>query len=241
MREVLRRHPERENALFRLAQVLENQKKWDEAIATYRQLLQAHPNHAAGHNFLGILLARCLNFDEAMEHFRTFLKLQPKRASGYHNMAVATVDQEKLVEGLAHFDEAIRLDPEYAEAHKGKSMALLKLGQFAEGWAEYEWRWRCKDLSPLRSPRPLWDGSPLQGQTILLHSEQGLGDTLQFVRYAALVKDQGGMVVLACPPSLIPLLRSCPGIDRLISRKANCRRTMSICLCSACRASCART
>ena len=220
LREILRQHPGQPDSLLRLAQILEGQKNWDEAIATYRQLVEARPDHADAHNFLGILLAKQMNFDEAINHFHTFIKLQPGRSAGHHNLGVASVDQNKVVEAMPHFDDALRLDPGHAEAHKGKGMALLKLGQFNEGWAEYEWRWRCKDLPPLRSPRPQWDGSPLQGQTILLHSEQGLGDTLQFVRYVSLVKEQGGTVILACPTPLLPLLRNCPGIDRLISRKS---------------------
>jgi tetratricopeptide (TPR) repeat protein/predicted O-methyltransferase YrrM len=218
LREILRHHPEQMDSLFHLAQALEKQSQWDEAIATYQRLLQFHPEHAEAHNFLGIQLARQQNFEEATKHFDLFLKLQPGRASGYHNLGVASVDQEKVVEAIPHFDEAIRLDPHHAEAHKGKAMAQLKLGQFTEGWDEYEWRWRCKDLPPLNSQRPLWDGSPLHGRTILLHCEQGMGDSLQFIRYAPLVKEQGARVVLICPPQLIQLFRTCPGIDRLISR-----------------------
>ena len=101
-------------------------------------------------------------------------------------MAVACTDQDRLDEGIPYFDEAIRLDPEHAEAHKGKAMAMLKLGRLpGKAGPSMSGAWRCKDLIALRSPRPLWDGSPLEGKTILLHSEQGIGDTIQFVRYCA--------------------------------------------------------
>jgi hypothetical protein len=103
---------------------------------------------------------------------------------------------------------------------------LLLLGRFAEGWAEYEWRWKSKDFvgtisSRSLSPETLWDGSPLRGRTILLHQEQGLGDTLQFVRYAALLKEKGaGKVVVGCPPELLRLLQRCAGVDQAVTEIA---------------------
>src|SRR4029077_8450549 len=84
-------------------------------------------------------------------------------------------------------------------------------------WEEFEWRWRDTDFAR-EIDRPLWDGSPLEGRTILLFAEQGVGDTLQFIRYAPLVKERGGPVIVACQRALLPLLESCPGIDRLVAR-----------------------
>src|SRR5262249_46945800 len=98
------------------------------------------------------------------------------------------------------------------------AVVWLLLGKFAEGWPEYEWRWRCKRFAVAARPfrQPLWDGSRLDGRTILVHTEQGYGDILQFVRYAALVKQRGGTVLLASPAALPPLLASCAGLDRLL-------------------------
>src|SRR5207302_4380262 len=110
-----------------------------------------------------------------------------------------------------------QLRPDYAAAHMGRALMLLALGKFEEGWPEYEWRWKCKEFSTPPYQQPLWDGSPLDGRTILLHAEQGLGDTLQFIRYAPLVKERGGRVVVACQAALVPLLANCPGMDRLIA------------------------
>jgi hypothetical protein len=95
-------------------------------------------------------------------------------------------------------------------------MAWLLGGHFERGWPEYEWRWRGNEavFAPLN--QPLWDGSALEGRTILLHAEQGLGDTIQFIRYARLVRARGGTVVVACPTPLIQLLTGCAGIDQLI-------------------------
>jgi hypothetical protein len=94
-------------------------------------------------------------------------------------------------------------------------MLLLLEGNFAQGWPEYDWRRWHKDVArPF--PQPLWDGSPLKGRTLLLHAEQGLGDTLQFIRYSARVPRDGGRVVLECQPALLPLLRGLPGLDQVL-------------------------
>ena len=89
-------------------------------------------------------------------------------------------------------------------------------GDFEKGWSEYEWRWRCSTVLPRPFPQPLWQGEPLDGRTILLHAEQGLGDTLQFVRYAPMVKQRGAEVIVSCQKPLLSLLKSCPGIDSLL-------------------------
>jgi hypothetical protein len=137
------------------------------------------------------------------------------------NLGNALLAQGKTAEAMATYDEILRRRPDSPEAHMARALALLVRGDYDEGWKEYEWRWRCKEFGGLPYPKPLWDGSPLGGRTILLHGEQGLGDTLQFVRYAALVKERGGTVVLACPKVLTRLLTSCPGVDRVVAQGAD--------------------
>ena len=112
----------------------------------------------------------------------------------------------------------LRLKPAYAEAHKNLGILWLLQGDFARGWPEYEWRWRTKEFAPYVLPLPRWDGSPLQGKTILLSAEQGLGDTIQFIRYAPLVKQRGGTVLLQCPPALRGLLEGVAGVDRVLAQ-----------------------
>ncbi len=101
----------------------------------------------------------------------------------------------------------------------GRALALLTLGDYPRGFAEYEWRWKTKRLagSPTYQ-QPLWDGSPLDGKTILLHAEQGLGDMVQFLRFVPVVKDRGGRVIVASQKPLVPLLAACPWIDQLIAQ-----------------------
>ncbi|MBT3355618.1 MAG: hypothetical protein HN402_11940 [Candidatus Scalindua sp.] len=113
---------------------------------------------------------------------------------------------------------AIELEPEYAEAHLNRSFALLLIGNYKDGWIENEWRLQAKAHRLRKFNKPQWDGSPLNGKTILIHAEQGFGDTIQFIRYLPMVQAQGGNVVFECHKSLIRLLRNYEGIDKLIER-----------------------
>ena len=121
-----------------------------------------------------------------------------------------------MEEAIASFEECLRLDPSCADTHKNLALALLLTGNFDKGWPEYEWRNRCERAGNRTWTQPLWEGGSLVGRTILLHAEQGLGDTLHFIRYASLVKERGGTVLVEVPSVLVPLLRRCSGIDRLI-------------------------
>ena len=103
-----------------------------------------------------------------------------------------------------------------ADAHLNLAQGLLRSGNFAEGWAEYEWRWQRKGMAEAVLDQPRWTGSPLTGRAILLRSEQGFGDLLQFVRYADLLHRRGGTVIVESPPALASLMRSCPGVDRVV-------------------------
>ena len=92
------------------------------------------------------------------------------------------------------------------------------MGRFEQGWPGYEWRWKCKEFGSLPPFQPpLWDGSSLDGRTILVHAEQGLGDTLQFIRYVPSLHQRGGRVILMCQPPLVRLLTRSPGIERLLA------------------------
>jgi hypothetical protein len=99
-----------------------------------------------------------------------------------------------------------------------RSLAWLGNGDFTRGWPEYEWRWKVKPLRNKPSIGPRWDGTSFEGKTLLITAEQGLGDTVNFIRYAPLAKSRGGKVVFDCPQPLSALLETCPGIDKLVTR-----------------------
>ena len=135
---------------------------------------------------------------EAEACCRQALELESTNAEVHNNFGHFLRDLGRHAGSLASYQRALALHGHFPEARFNASMVMLLLGDYERGWTEYEWRRQLKLLQLPTYPQPPWDGSALAGQTILLHTEQGLGDTLQFVRYAPLVKQQGGTVLLDC-------------------------------------------
>src|SRR5262245_45065940 len=202
-----------------LANVLINQGKPDEAFPVYRQALRLQPHEAVFHSNLAHTLTLLGRPDEAEVSCRQALRLRPDFSDAHHNLAITLAAQGRFDEALAANAEALRLQPESPGARNCRALWWLQRGDFERGWPEYEWRWKIRGVSRRSFRQPDWDGSPLDGRTILVHAEQALGDTLQFIRYAPLVRQRGGTVIVECQAPLLPLLRSCPGIDRLVAHK----------------------
>ena len=152
-----------------------------------------------------------------MANYRQALFLKPGFAEAYNNLGLALQGQRKLDEAMANFRQAVLLKPDFAERTFTSPCPGFS-GRLSEGWPEFEWRWQANYMkSGLRNFRqPLWQGNSLRNATILLHAEQGLGDTIQFIRFAALVKERIGNVLCECPAVLVRLLQSCADIDKVI-------------------------
>jgi Flp pilus assembly protein TadD len=192
----------------------------DEAIAVYRQAIALGPQDAKAHYNMGVALERKRQLDEAIAAYRQAIRLQPDFAEAHNNLGNGLIDKGQLDEAIAACRQAIALKPDYAEAHKNLSVAMLARGDFQQGWEEYEWRWKCKgSLSPLGNlPQPRWDGRPLEDRTLLLYTEQGLGDALQFIRYVPLVARRGGRIVLECQAELQRLFQTIAGGCQIVAR-----------------------
>jgi tetratricopeptide (TPR) repeat protein len=217
--QALRLEPGYAEAHNNLGHLLREQGQLAEALACYRQALRHKPDYAEAYNNLGNVLQEQGQLAEAQACYQQAVRLKPEYAAAHSNLGVALVGQGQLAEALACYEQSLRLQPNYAEAHWNRAHAWLLGGNYEQGWPEYEWRCQVKAFAPPRFPQPLWDGSPLHGQTILLYAEYGLGDTLQFIRYAALVHERGGSVLVACQPPLVSLLSRCPGIERVLSQE----------------------
>jgi tetratricopeptide (TPR) repeat protein len=217
-REAIRLKPDYAEAFASLAAVLVNRERLDEGMAAARQALRLQPDCAMAWWVLGLAYLANLETSEALRHFDAAVRLKPRFTDAHWARGVALLTENRAQEALAAFDIALQITPDHPEAHFGRSRAFLALGNLEAGFPEYEWRRECKEFVPriIVVAGPKWDGSPLEGRTILLHVEQGLGDTLHFVRYAPLVKNKGGMVIMECQPALTRLLERTPGIDRLI-------------------------
>ncbi|HEV2947630.1 MAG TPA: DUF6165 family protein, partial [Gemmataceae bacterium] len=196
---------------------LQRQVKLAEAVPAFFEALRSEPNDVKALIHLGMTLAALGKLEDARPILQHAQELSGNPVEGYNNLALAASLAGNQQEAVRLFSKALELRPDHAEVHWNLSLALLAQGEFLEGWREYEWRWKCKDLPKLGEfSKPVWDGSPLAGRTILLHAEQGLGDTLQFIRYAALVKERGGNVVVQVPKALAKILTGVPGVDHLV-------------------------
>jgi tetratricopeptide (TPR) repeat protein len=217
--QALRLRPEHANAGNNLGLTLTEARRAEEAVEVLRGVVALQPRMKEGHNNLGLAYVELGRFAEAEACYQQALRLDPGYAEAHTNLGSACKEQGRLEEALACYQQALWLEPDSAVAHYNRALALLQRGDYERGWPEYEWRWQRRQARPQSFGQPRWDGGPLAGRTILLWREQGLGDTIQFVRYAALAAQQGGRVVVECPACLVPLLRTCSGIDELVAEK----------------------
>lgn len=217
-REAVRLEPESPDLHNALGVALSRAETFDEAEAAYREAIRRKPDMAGAWSNLGNTLRSAGRLEESEKSLREALKLFPDYAEAHNNLAVTLAQFGRDDEALQHCDEAIRLRPDYAEARMNRALNWLSRGDFARGWPEYEWRFKVR---PVKAPPagPRWEGQPIEGKTLLLTAEQGLGDLVQFIRYAPLAKvASGARVVFDCPEVLASLLATGPGIDELAVR-----------------------
>ncbi|MEQ8786497.1 MAG: tetratricopeptide repeat protein [Pirellulaceae bacterium] len=201
-----------------LGSLLVGKQQFREALAHCRLAVEQKPDFAEGLMNLGAAQLSLGDVNGARSSYYAALRIRPDDAETCGNLGLLEQSEGNLNEALACYDRAIATRPDDARAHAARAMAWLSEGDFERGWPEYEWRFKCKDFGLQEPSWPRWKGEPLTGKAVLLWSEQGLGDTLQFVRYAADLKAKGARVLVECHPPLVPLLRSCPAIDTVVSR-----------------------
>src|SRR5215831_16402735 len=207
-------HSNRGNALRDL-------KRFEEALASYDRALVLKPDYAEAFNNRGIALKELNRVDEALASYDKALVLKPDYAEAFYNRGIALQELNRVDEALASYDKALAFKPDCAEAHWNEALLRLLTGDFSRGWAKYEWRWRNESLalSTRNFSQPLWLGAEaIDGKTILLHSEQGLGDTIQFCRYVPVVAARGARVILEVERPLQKLMTNLAGATKVISK-----------------------
>jgi tetratricopeptide (TPR) repeat protein len=212
--------PDYAEALYNQGNALRELSRFEEAVASYQRALEIKPGFAEARLNLGIARAARGELAEAVTAYQQALQLRPDYPEALNALGLILAQQGRLEEAVAHYEQALRLRPGFADAHNNRALAWLTLGDFPRGWPEYEWRWQLREVGRRPFVQPRWDGSLLAGRTILLHAEQGLGDTIQFIRYTPLVQSLGGKVIVECQAALVSLLSSCHGIDQLFPRGA---------------------
>jgi tetratricopeptide (TPR) repeat protein len=200
--------PDYAEAHHNLGSILFDQEKFDEAIQSFQKAIDLKPASPLSHNNLALVLDEIGKHDEAIHAARTAVKLQPNYAFGWNTLGNLLVHQGQYQEAKSALHQAIHLQPDYAMAHWNISLIHLLEGDLETGWIEHEWRKQTDiESRPREFPQPEWLGQELNGQTILIHAEQGFGDTIQFIRYIPMVASRGARVLFQCPADLSSLLR----------------------------------
>jgi tetratricopeptide (TPR) repeat protein len=215
--------PDYFDALNNRGVTLHELKRFPEALASYDCALALRPDHFAALTNRGVTLHELRRFDEALASYDRALAIRPDYAEALFNRGVTLYQLKQLDEALVCYDHALAVNPDYVDGHFNKALLHLLKGDYDAGWREYEWRWRRwkeQNLTPFKRDftQPLWLGqTAIEGKTILLHAEQGSGDTIQFCRYAPLVAGRGARVLLEVPVQLKDLMASLVGVAEIIA------------------------
>jgi Flp pilus assembly protein TadD len=214
-RKALALRPDYPEAHNNLGNVLWNLGHLDAAEACYRSALDLRPDYPEAQNNMANALQNKGHFEAAAACSRRAVELWQSNPAALTNLGNTLRDLGQLDEAVASHQRAIELRPDFADAHFNLAVALLSAGDMAAGWEEYEWRWQTPQMAKGRRDfaQPQWHGEAAAGQTLLIHAEQGFGDTLQFCRYATLAAERGLRVVMEVPKPLVRLLRGLRGID----------------------------
>ena len=205
--------PDDFRVMTNLGLALYDQGRIDEARNCYLRALEIQPAAFDALMNLGIVLSDQGKFDEATDYLRAAHELRPNSADILQNFGMNLGRQGRWNDVIDFYEQALRRVPDSPEVHLNLAYALLICGDYARGWPEYEWRFRCHPYPGYKINRIFWNGDTLRDRTILLHPEQGYGDLLQFIRFAALVKQRVGRVLVLCPALLLKLVARCRGVD----------------------------
>ncbi len=201
--------------LLALGNTAYREGKLVDAAQHYRSCLELDANFIQARYNLGIVCTDLERWDEAIQSLERVLALDPNHADAYNQLAVVHNHLNYLLEAITYGRKAVALRSDYALGHFNLGLALLASGDLVEGFSEYEWRWQLPTFTPLQCPYPEWDGSDISHTSILVHTEQGAGDAIQFIRYIPLLAQQCRQVLLCCPDNLVELFRPVPGIARI--------------------------
>ena len=218
-RRCLSRTPNRASAHNNLGAVLQLLGKIDLALASYRRALELDPSLPQANQNVAALSRDAGAAEAAIAGYLRAAHDNPADAQALVDLGNTYRELGRHRDALESFARALQRAPALPEAHFARSLELLLCGEYLEGWDEYEWRWQVRALKtpPREFAAPVWDGRALPEATVLLHAEQGFGDTLLFVRYAGLVAQRCKRVILECQPELVGLLARTPGVSRVVA------------------------
>ncbi|MBM4146649.1 MAG: tetratricopeptide repeat protein [Nitrospira sp.] len=211
LRKALELNPDYILALNNLGTIYKAKNQLDEAIVCFQKVTELNPSSADAYYNLAVVLKDKNQSDKAFILLQKAIKLNPSFSDAYNNLALISDENHRPDEALTYSRKALSIRPDDAEVHWNMSQTLLSLGNFEQGWKEYEWRFKVKDFKHDTFPQPLWNGRPLEGKSIIVTTEQGVGDELMFASCLPEVITQAGLCIIECDKRLIPLFsRSFP-------------------------------
>ncbi len=190
-----------------------------EAIASYDDAIELDLDYAQAFFNRGVTLQFMERSEEALASYANAIQIRPDYAEALNNQGNTLQNLDLYQDALASYGQAQQIEPDYGDAHWNEALCRLKIGDFDKGWEKYEWRWQNSISNPEKRlfSQPLWHGNEdLRGKKILLHAEQGFGDTIQFCRYARMVAQRGAKITLEVQPSLKALLKDIEGVTNIV-------------------------
>ncbi|MAG94286.1 MAG: hypothetical protein CMJ48_11115 [Planctomycetaceae bacterium] len=216
-REVVARDPNNIDAHVALAFALVQQEKLTEATQLYQQVLSVRPEFHEVHNNLSYVFERTGRLEQALQCAQRTIELQPDFAEAYNNLGIALRSLHRIDDALAAFRSALKLQPDFPLAEYNLGTTLLLTGRYHEGWPAYERRSETLDEPPRTFEYPRWSGRPIPEKRLLVHCDQGFGDTLQFARLLPGASQRSqARLIFECPPELVRLFADFPGVDELV-------------------------
>ena len=215
-KEALSHQPVMAVACLDMGNALRELDRFEDALSAYDRAVSLRPAYAEAWSNRGVLLKRMGRMQEALQSYQKAIALEPDFVDALVNCSTLLKEMMDLDASMAMNRRALTLKPDNSGAHLNLAICHLLRGEFHEGFTHYEWRWKTEQLQASVRPfvQPLWTGEQsLHGKTVLLHAEQGLGDTVQFCRYASLLKHMGATVLMEVQAPLLPLLHSLDGVD----------------------------
>jgi uncharacterized protein (TIGR03032 family) len=197
---------------FEAGNTLYNEGKAEEALPEYRKCLEMQPDFLPARYNLGVALGNLYRHEEAIVELKKVVAAEAGHTEALNSLGFSHGQLRRDAEAIEYLRRAIEIRPDYAHAHQNLGLLLLAMGEYAEGWEQSEWRWRTPQFKPFETPHPEWDGKTLQG-TLLVHTEQGAGDAIQFARYLPMCAERCDRIMLVCPDNLVKLFSVIPGVD----------------------------
>lgn len=209
--------PTNYEGFFNLSRVYSEMDLFDKAIECAKKAIELQPDNVHTHLNLGHIYNKQGDTAAACIQYENAIKVEPDLANAHYNLGYTLRVQREPEKAIPHLLKALELQPYYPDAHIALAQSYWTFGNFKKAWEDYEWRWKMLGMDPKSLPIPLWDGTPLDGKKIFLYSEQGMGDTLQFIRYAKKIKEEyNGYVICKVQKPLEKILKLCPYIDQVV-------------------------